>query len=160
MIQIGIFIVLFMASIGQLAADEIHLLVNGRSIHLDSNENLNEDNRGLGIEYDFDKRGNWINLINFSSFKDSKNETSNYLGAGTKLRAETSGPDPWHFDIGAFAFIMTRKDYKNNQPFIGILPLLSFGSELVGINMTYIPAFSENQTDLIYFQAMIRFSEY
>jgi len=157
MIRTGMFIALFAASIGHLAADEIHLLINGHSIHMENRDNYNEENTGLGLEYNFDKRGDWINLINFSSFKDSNNETSNYLGFGTKLRGESGGPNPWHIDIGAFAFVMTRKDYNNNEPFLGILPLLSFGSEDIGINVTYIPAFSDNHVDVIYFQAMVRF---
>jgi len=157
MLRTGILLLLWVANISPLAADDIHLLINGRSIHLEDRENYNEDNAGLGLQYDFDTRGDWVNLVNFSTFKDSNNETSRYVGAGTKLRGESGGSHPLHLDVGVFAFLMTRKDYNNNDPFFGLLPFLSFGSENVGINVTYIPAVSEELVDVIYIQAMVRF---
>ncbi len=157
MVKLILYITLTAASIGQALADDIHLLINGHSIHMEDRDNYNENNTGLGLQYDFEERGGWINLINFSTFKDSNNETSRYIGFGTKARGTTGGSDPWHFDIGAFAFVMTRKDYRDNQPFFGVLPFVSFGSKNVGLNVTYVPAVSDRIVDVIYIQGMIRF---
>jgi len=157
MFRTGTLLLLWVANISPLIADQVHLLINGRSIHMENRENYNEDNTGLGLQYDFDSGGSWINLINFSTFKDSNNETSRYLGVGTKLRGKSGGPNPLHLDVGVFAFLMTRKDYNNNDPFFGLLPFVSFGSENIGINVTYVPAISEELVDVIYIQAMVSF---
>ncbi len=137
-------------------ADELHLLINGKAVHLQSNENLNEDNDGFGFQYDFDDR-DWIPFVNASVFKDSYNETSRYAGIGSKLRFG-SGKDFLHFDAGLFAFVMTRKLYKNGDPFFGVLPVVSIGGENLAINATYVPALDETYGRILYFQAMVRFS--
>ena len=160
MVKLSLIILIWVANIVPLAADEVHLLINGHSIHLEDRDNYNEENTGLGLQYDFESNGNWVNLVNFSTFKDSNNETSRYLGAGTKLRGESGGSSPLHFDVGFFAFLMTRQDYNDNEPFFGLLPFISFGSENIGVNVTYIPAVSKDLVDVVFLQAMVRFGGY
>lgn len=137
-------------------ADELHLVVNGKSIHFDD-RNQNEENWGLGVEYNFTPRKSWVTLINASYFKDSSYNTSRYIGGGMKRRYWLNGDNEgWFADLGAVAFLMTRKDYKNNEPFPGILPFASVGHGPVTLNMTYIPSVSPKHSDLLYFQLMIR----
>jgi hypothetical protein len=144
----------------QAQADELHLIVNGKAVHL-SNKNYNEKNYGLGFEYDWAPRKHWITFANGSFFKDSNENTSNYLGMGMKRRYELQDdPNGWHADVGGFAFLMTRKDYMNNNPFPGILPALSVGKQWFAINATYIPKISPKHVNLFFFQLMFRVAEF
>jgi hypothetical protein len=138
-------------------SEELHLVINGRSWHLDNDRDWNENNYGPGFEYDFVPRRNWIPLASGGSFKDSNRQTSNYLGGGAKRRFGF-GPDRWHmhFDAGLLGFVMTRKDYRNEQPFLGVLPFVSIGTERYALNVTYIPKIHPKSTELVYLQFMIR----
>ena len=137
-------------------ADELHVVVNGKAIHLDEGD-YNEENWGLGAEYAFTPKNNWIKFINASWFKDSSYNTSKYIGAGMKRRYRLDNDkDGWFADLGAIAFLMTRKDYKNNDPFPGILPFAAVGKGPVTLNMTYIPEVTPKHKDLLYFQVLVR----
>jgi len=137
-------------------ADELHVVVNGKAIHL-SEGDYNEENWGLGLQYNFTSRGHWTKFINASWFKDSNYNTSKYLGGGIKRRYPLDNErDGWFFDAGAIAFLMTRKDYKNNSPFPGLLPFIAVGNGPVTLNMTYIPEVSPKHKDLLYFQVLVR----
>ena len=71
------------------------------------------------------------------SFKDSRNEASKYTGAGTKRRfLPDDDQDGMHIDAGISGFLMTRQDYKNNDPFLGALPFISVGNSRFSINAT------------------------
>jgi len=143
-----------------LAADTLNLIINGKAMHQDK-RNFNEENWGLGFEYDFAEKDKWINFVTGSFFKDSVNNTSKYLGGGTKRRFMLeSDKDGWHIDAGMVAFLMTRKDYKNEEPFFGALPFISVGTSKVAINATYIPAVSPKLVSLWFFQASFRLAEW
>ena len=137
-------------------ADELHVVLNGKAIHLDDG-NYNEDNWGLGVAYDWAPRKNWIKFLNASYFKDSNDQTSRYAGGGLKRRYHlNSDKDGWRVDVGAIAFLMTRKDCKDNDPFPGVLPFVAVANGPVTLNMTYIPEVSPKHKDLIYFQLLVR----
>lgn len=141
-------------------ADSINLVINGKAFHADNN-NYNEDNWGLGFEYNFKEKQKWINFANGGYFKDSNSNTSKYLGGGSKRRFLLSDEkDGWHIDAGFSAFIMTRKDYKDNQPFFGALPFVSIGAGKFAINATYIPKASPKLEALIFIQASFRLSQW
>ena len=141
-------------------ADSFNLIVNGKAIH-ENKKNFNEENWGLGFEYNFTEKENWVNFINGGYFKDSLFNTSKYLGGGSKRRYLLGeDKDGWHLDLGLTAFIMTRKDYNNEQPFIGALPYVSIGTNKVAINATYIPAISPKFEALWFFQASFQLSEW
>ena len=94
---------LMMIGIVQVHADEFHLIVNGKAYHMTS-RNYNEKNYGLGFEYDFAQSKNWITFINGSTFKDSLENQSNYLGMGMKRRYKLEkDPNGWHLDLGFIA---------------------------------------------------------
>ena len=144
----------------QIFADALHIVINGKSIH-ENKRNYNEENWGLGFEYNFVEDKKWINFINGGYFKDSLSNTSKYLGGGSKRRF-LLGTDKngWHIDAGLTAFIMTRKDYKNNQPFFGALPFFSIGTNQFAINATWIPAIDPKTDSLWFFQASIKVAEW
>lgn len=141
-------------------ADELHLIVSGKAIHFSSNS-YNENNWGLGFEYDFEPNSNWIPLVTGASFKDSNDQTSNYIGAGGKYRFQLSkNSDGLHIDAGIIGFIMTRHDYKNNEPFAGILPFASFGNHWAAVNITYVPKLRPKMVSFLYFQLMFKIVEF
>lgn len=141
-------------------ADELALVINGKAIHL-KDGNYNEENWGLGINYDFAERDNWVRFVHGSTFKDSSNHTSNYLGGGTKRRFHLETDlDGWHADVGVIAFLMTRQDYHNNNPFPGALPFVAVGKGWFTLNATYIPSISPKHVPLLFFQAMVRIAEF
>lgn len=144
----------------QIVADSVNLIINGKAFHQEK-KNYNEDNWGLGVEYNFKENKKWINFVNGGFFKDSNSNTSKYLGGGTKRRfLLTDNIDGWHVDAGLTAFLMTRKDYKNNQPFFGALPFVSVGTDKFAINATYIPSVSPKFVGLLFIQASFTISEW
>ena len=154
-IKVFLMLIFFLPTLS--TASELHLVINGKSYHFDRSQDWNENNYGIGFEYNFEPWSNWIPLVSGSSFKDSFKQTSVYLGAGAKRRY-LLGKDPqgMHFDVGAAAFLMRRKDYKDNNPFLGVLPFVSLGNEHVALNATYIPNVSPKFASLLYFQLMIK----
>ena len=141
-------------------AGELHLVVNGKAYHFDRSKDWNENNWGAGFEYDFAPRGRWIPLLTGSSFLDSNEQTSNYLGGGAKYRAWGEMDRGWHADVGVVAFFMTRKDRNEGNPFFGALPFASVGTPGVAVNMTFIPKVTPKTSQLLYFQVMFRFARF
>jgi hypothetical protein len=137
---------------GAAAADETSLLINGKALHLNTpaGKNLNEKNWGLGLQYDWDLADSkWIPFAAVSGFIDSNRHPSYYAGGGALRRFQLDG---MHVDVGAIGFLMTRKDYKNDNPFPGVLPLLSVGTQSVALNVTYIPKVEPKSVALWFFQ--------
>jgi hypothetical protein len=140
---------------GPAVADELSLLVNGKAIHINTppGRNLNEKNWGLGLQYDWDRKDSkWIPFATASGFIDSNHNPSYYAGGGALRRFQFGG---MHADVGAIGFLMTRKDFKHDQPFPGVLPVLSVGTQSVSLNMTYIPKVEPKAVPLWFFQLKI-----
>jgi len=135
--------------------------VSGKSIPFGTDTSFNEQNWGLGFEYDFERENNWIPLITGASFKDSLENTSNYLGGGIKRRF-LLGDDPegMHLDAGIIGFVMTRRDYKNNDPFLGALPFISLGNNRIALNITYVPKIVPKMLAFVYFLATFKIAEF
>lgn len=160
LVMVKIFLIFLSFCFSQFVfADSFNLIINGKAIH-ENKKNYNEENWGLGFEYNFEEKKNWINFINGGFFKDSVFNTSKYLGAGSKRRFSLDDNSNWHIDLGVAAFVMTRKDYKNEQPFFGVLPYVSIGTNKVAINVTYIPAVSPKFEALWFFQASFQLTEW
>jgi hypothetical protein len=145
---------------GNAVAGEMSLLVNGKAIHINTpaDKHLNEKNWGLGLQYDGDiVNKKWVPFAMVSGFVDSNKNPSYYAGGGGLRRFQFDGT---HVDIGAIGFVMTRKDYKNDQPFIGVLPAFSVGTQRVSVNMTYIPKVHPKAVALWFFQLKINLSNF
>lgn len=122
------------------AAGSLDLVVNGKSHHVNSNYDWNENNFGLGVEYEFTQRSRWIKTLNASFFHDSAENPSYMAGAGLKRRLfQTDRLGGFYFDAGVVAFLMSRKDIDDYTPFPGVLPALALGNRYGGINLTYLP---------------------
>lgn len=121
-------------------AGSLNAVLNGKSYHVDSTYEWNEDNVGFGLEYQFDTDSRWRKLVMANGFRDSNDEMSYFAGAGIHRRLiATDALGGFYFDAGVNAFIMTRRDINNNKPFPGALPSLSFGNRHLGFNVTYLP---------------------
>jgi antimicrobial peptide resistance and lipid A acylation protein PagP len=144
----------FMAALtaGAAVADEMSLLVNGKAIHINTpaGKNLNEKNWGLGLQYDWDLADSkWRPFATASGFNDSNHNPSYYAGGGALRRFQFDG---MHVGLGAVGFLMTRKDFKNERPFPGVLPVLSVGTKSVSLNVTYVPKVEPKAVPLLFFQ--------
>ena len=136
-------------------ADEWSLLVNGKAIHLGApaGSNLNESNWGLGLQYDWNRaNSNWVPFAAASGFQDSNKNPSYYAGGGLLYRSRFGSV---HVDAGLIAFVMTRKDYHDDKPFLGALPAFSVGTKDVAVNFTYIPNIHPKSVPLWFFQLKI-----
>jgi len=121
-------------------AGGINAVLNGKSYHLDSTYDWNENNTGLGLEYQFIQKSAWRKVIMANGFRDSTNNMSYMAGAGLHRRVyETHKLAGFYVYAGLNAFIMTRDDMDDGRPFPGILPSLSIGNEKIGFNLTYMP---------------------
>lgn len=141
-------------------ADQMSLLINGTAIHFKNKtgEKLNENNWGAGFQYDFDsKYSTWSRFVTASGFIDSFSEPSYYFGGGYQKRYNLSHIYPkLQLRAGIVGFVMWRNEYKNgDQPFLGILPVLTIGTKRVGLNLTYVPKFQDNIVSSIFLQLKI-----
>ncbi len=134
--------ILLCAFAGTAAAGQLDLVVNGRSYHVNSEYDWNENNYGLGLEYQFDTSSRWLWTLNGNAFVDSQENMSYMVGGGLKRRLfQSQHPAGYYFDAGLVAFVMSRADFNDYLPFPGVLPTLSFGTKNVGINVSYVPKF-------------------
>lgn len=121
-------------------AGDLSAVINGRSIHVDATEEFNEDNLGLGLEYQFSTQSRWKKKVMANGFRDSNDYMSYMAGAG--LHRTLFATDRWnglYLDAGIDAFVMTRQDVNENRPFPGAVPSVSLGNRHMGINLTYLP---------------------
>ena len=121
-------------------AGESHLVINGRSSHIDSTYDWNENNIGLGLEYQFEQKSAWRRIAMANGFRDSTDVMSYMAGFGLHRRLyETDRLGGFYVYGGLNAFVMTRDDVDGGEPFPGILPSLSVGNRNFGVNLTYLP---------------------
>jgi hypothetical protein len=140
-------------------AGNLQAIISGKTFHT-SGDNLNENNIGLGLQYEFAAKNRWIPLVNFASFEDSNNQNSKYVGAGIKRRFKISyNPFPIYFDAGALGLAMTRQDYNDNQPFLGAIPFVSISNNWAGINATYVPKIDKDMVPFWYIQFSLKLLE-
>lgn len=121
-----------------------NVVLNGRAVHIDAAAEWNEANWGLGLEREFDTGGRWVKVALANGFKDSLGEPSYMAGGGLKRRFRPLRND-FYVDVGAVAFLMTRKDVNDSRPFPGILPAMTIGTQHVALNVTYLPQRAVNE---------------
>jgi hypothetical protein len=131
---------LLCAFAGNAAAGQLDLIVNGRSYHVNSEYDWNENNFGLGLEYQFDTKSRWIWSANGNVFLDSQENVSYMAGGSLKRRLfQSEHPLGFYLDAGVTGFVMARADINDYKPFPGILPVMSVGIKNFGMNLTYLP---------------------
>ncbi len=121
-------------------AGEFSAVINGKSVHVGSSGDWNEQNYGLGVEYEFVSHTRWKPIVMANGFRDSDDNMSYMAGAGLhRTIFATERLNGFYVDAGVNAFLMTRKDVNENRPFPGALPSLTVGNRNVGLNVTYLP---------------------
>jgi len=121
-------------------AGSLNAVLNGRSIHVDATEEWNEDNVGLGLEYQFASNSLWKKTVMLNGFRDSNENMSYMAGAGLHRTLFASERlNGFYIDAGINAFLMTRRDVNDNRPFPGAVPSLTIGNRTMGLNLTYLP---------------------
>ncbi len=139
-IPAAILALVIVLSSSNASADGINAVLNGKSYHFDSSYDWNEDNTGLGIEYQFRQKSAWRKIVMANGFRDSTNNMSYMAGAGLQRRIyETHKLGGFYVYAGLNAFVMTRDDVNNSKPFPGILPSVTIGNGKIGFNLTYLP---------------------
>ena len=129
------------------AAGQFSAVVNGKSYHFNSSYDWNEDNLGAGLEYQFDSQSAWRTVVMANGFRDSTDNISYMAGAGLYRRLfATDRLAGFYVDAGLNAFLMTRDDVNNGNPFPGILPSVVVGNGVVGLNLSYMPKWAVEQT--------------
>jgi len=119
---------------------ELSAVFNGKSIHVNASEDWNEDNYGLGLEYQFATQSRWKKVVMANGFRDSNEEMSYMAGVGLHRNLfATDRLNGFYLDAGISAFFMTRKDVDDNKPFPGALPSLTIGNRYAGLNLSYLP---------------------
>lgn len=138
-------------------ADTVGIIINGKSFHIDDRD-WNEENWGTGVQYEFASRSNWTPFISVSGFIDSNRNNSYYAGGGYKYRIDSlsSSDERFRVELGGTAFLMTRKDYRNNKPFFGALPALTIGSHNLDLNITYVPPVHPKLISLYFLQVVYK----
>ena len=128
-------------------AGKLSAIINGKSYHINSSYQWNEDNYGFGVEHQFTQKSAWRTVAMANGFRDSTSNMSYMAGAGIHRRIyETDELNGFYIYAGLNAFLMTREDVNGNQPFPGILPSISIGNDKVGMNLTYLPKMAVEKT--------------
>ncbi|MDH3611951.1 MAG: hypothetical protein OEU90_07775 [Gammaproteobacteria bacterium] len=138
--RFALLILCFALPISSSMAGELSAVINGKSFHLGASEDWNEDNYGLGLEYEFASQSRWKSRLMANGFRDSSDDMSYMAGGGLHRNLfATDRLRGFYVDAGINAFLMTRKDVNDNKPFPGIVPSLTVGNQYAGINLTYLP---------------------
>jgi len=123
------------------AADGMYqMILNGKSFHVNSNYDWNENNYGVGLEYQFEGNSRWVRTGMVNAFLDSQNNMFYMGGGGLHRRLVASDRiGGLYFDAGLNVFVMSRKDINDHRPFAGILPSATLGNRYGGLNLSYVP---------------------
>ncbi len=131
---------LFLLPSSPALAGGLSAVINGKSIHVDAERDWNEENYGLGLEYQFPSESRWKKQLMVNGFRDSNDEMSYMAGGGLhRTLFATDRMRGFYIDAGINVFLMTRKDVNDNRPFPGAIPSMSFGNRHMGLNLTYLP---------------------
>src|SRR5690606_9598902 len=86
-------------------AQDWNLILNGKSIHVNSSRDWNEHNWGLGLEREFDVQSKWVKVAVVNGFKDSQDAMSYMAGGGIKRRFRLDSLSEGLFvDVGVVGF--------------------------------------------------------
>ena len=139
-VVVAVVAILFGSMLPAAHAGELSTTINGKSWHAGAIEDWNEDNYGLGLEYEFASKSRWKWKLMANGFVDSTDSMSYMAGGGLHRRLwDTDRFHRLYVDVGVNAFLMTRDDVNDSKPFPGALPSLTVGNRYVGVNLTYLP---------------------
>lgn len=148
-----VFLILFQPAVA--SAGDIGLVISGRTYHFNRDLDRNERNWGLGLEYEYNGKEDWVRFSVINAFVDSMDNMSYMVGYGLKRRFFLGEKRRWYFDAGGVAFVMTRKEYHGHRPFPGVLPAITFGGPNFAANLVYIPGFEPITEQSLFLQLRI-----
>ena len=123
-----------------IADGTFQFVLNGKSYHVNSTNDWNENNYGVGLEYQLPGHSRWIRTAMVNAFVDSQENMSYMAGGGLHRRLISRDIlGGLYFDAGLNVFVMSRKDINNRQPFAGLLPSVTLGNRYGGLNLSYVP---------------------
>jgi hypothetical protein len=134
-----------LVAVSSAHAGDLSLIINGRSHHSERGK-FNENNAGLGLQYDFETSQSFRPFLTASTFRDSANGNAWMLGGG--LMREWSIGGDWYVGAGAVAFAMKHSLMNEGTPFLGALPAFSLGTRSVALNLSYIPRTHEKEVSV------------
>lgn len=135
-----VILVMALLAMSPARADRLDVVLNGKSYHFNTNAELNENNWGMGLEYEFQPKSPWIRYAVGNGFRDSMGEMSYMAGGGIKRRFPLDSLlNHLSFDVGITGFLMVRDDVNAGNPFPGVLPGITLGTPDWAVNLTYFP---------------------
>jgi len=103
--------------------------------HNQSRDRLNEFNPGLGLRASFGTDSTNIFFIEGGSFKDTFNNQAKYLSIGYLIRV-------WkQLRVGLNAAVYTTRSINSGEAFFAPIPLASYTSGPLTLNVTYLPKY-------------------
>ena len=97
-------------------AGEAHFVLNGRSHHVDSSYDWNDNNTGIGFEYQFEQKSAWRKIAMANGFRDSNDGMSYMAGAGLHRRLfETESLAGFYVYAGLNVFVMEMIERTGNH---------------------------------------------
>ncbi|MGE0080861.1 MAG: hypothetical protein AB7U81_06145 [Thiohalomonadaceae bacterium] len=142
--------VLFLLFASGVNAGQFALLLNGHAMHLRESPGFeNELNYGLGLQYDFRRRGRTLPFGFLVGFQDSHRDPSYAAGGGYRWRLIERFID---LDVGLTGMLMTRRTYNGGDPFPAILPMAMVGMGRVAMNVLYVPDVHPDFVPVLFFQ--------
>ncbi len=135
-----LFVVSLVLPAGTSFAGDLSAVFSGKSYHLGSEKDWNENNYGFGVEFEFATASRWKPVLMANGFRDSVDNMSYMAGAGLhRSLYVTRRLGGLYVDVGLNAFVMTRDNVNDGRPFPGALPSVSIGNRLIGVNAAYLP---------------------
>lgn len=134
-------------------AGQFALLLNGHAMHLRKAPGFeNELNYGLGVQYDFPRRGRTLPFGFVLGFQDSHYDPSYAAGGGYRWRLIERFID---VDIGITGMVMTRRTYNGGNPFPAVLPMAMVGVGRIAMNVAFVPDVHPDFVPLLFFQMRV-----
>lgn len=125
-----------------------------------TDEQYNEDNTGYGLLYEFDKRKNVIPYVTFGKYIDSFDTDATYLSAGASKRIILSRQlDNLHFEFGGALTLIKSTSYREGRPILTFMPVLSLATDMVGLNLSYIPKINNTTTHVFFIQMKVSLTD-
>jgi len=134
---------------------KINILIYGLSYHPDKrNKQDNEQNWGLGVNYEFFENTQGAGFVEAGVYRDSGSNLAKYAGAGYQFKFGKR----WR--IGAMLVGVQSQTYHEGRLFMAPIPVVTYDFGIVKLNAIYIPRYREyNQYAAFGLMFSIPFSE-
>jgi hypothetical protein len=144
-----------LADLNTNPSHKINILIYGLSYHPDKrNKQDNEQNWGLGVNYEFFEDTQGVGFVEAGVYRDSGSNLAKYGGAGYQFKLGKN----WR--IGAMLVGVQSQSYHEGRFFIAPIPVVTYDFGIVKLNAIYIPRYRDyNQFAAFGLMFSIPFSE-